>query len=111
MHSDPRRPSGILRVLCVKLLSLPQPEAAGDDAAQDFASATLDRQFGRDQGRVAQCLFEPLVVAVGLGITGLRRQQPHLVRQCLLEIGAEILDHRGFDRRRFAGLQHAGNRQ
>src|SRR6266853_4168086 len=42
-----------------------QPEAAGDDAAQHFAGAALDRQFGGDQGGVAQGLLEPVVVAVG----------------------------------------------
>src|SRR6266851_7888232 len=86
-----------------------QAEATGDDAAQDFAGAALDRQFGGDQGGVAQRLLEPVVVAVGRRVAGWRREQAHLVGQGLLEIGAQILDDRSFDRGSLAGLQHAGD--
>src|SRR5258705_2915036 len=52
-----------------------QAEAAGDDAAQDFAGAALYRQLGRDQGGVAQGFFETIVVAVRQRVASLRRQQ------------------------------------
>src|SRR3954454_741363 len=72
---------------------LSQPEAAGDDAAQDFAGAALDRDLGRDQRGVPQCFFETVIVAVRVGIAAHGSHQPYLVRQGLLPIGPEILDH------------------
>src|SRR5579862_9185576 len=80
---------------------LAQAQAARDDAAKDFAGATLDRQLGGDQRRHAQRFLEAVVVAVGRRIAGRRRQEAHLVGQRLFPVGAEILDDGGLDRRGF----------
>src|SRR3954447_6791701 len=82
---------------------LSQAETAGDNAAQDFAGAALDRDFWRDQRCVAQRFLEAIVVAVGCRIAGRRGHQAGPVRQSLLPVRAEILDGGGLDPRGFSG--------
>src|SRR5437773_8909317 len=83
-----------------------QPEPARDDAAQDLARATTERERRRVLDEVAERLRE----------VGARRERRLDARErvddlgdLLLERRAHVLDHRGLEVRIVAGLEHAGD--
>src|SRR5271166_3287133 len=84
-----------------------QPEAAGDDAAQDLAGAAAQGPGGRVQYGFGQHLLEP----VARRAAAARRQEARELGDLALEGVAEILDQCGFEIGGLARLKHAGDRQ
>src|SRR3974390_141138 len=83
-----------------------QSKLARDDAAQNFGSAALNGELGRDGDRESELLFQRRAVAdLGREKCG---QFAYAMRQLLLPHRADILHDRALRDRLLARLQHAG---
>src|SRR5256884_6015853 len=104
--SGPARPAQIVGGLLKVRWASSQPEPARDDAAQDLARATTERERRRVLDEVADRLR---------GVTARRkrrldaRERVDDLGDLLLERRAHVLDHRGLEVRIVAGLEHAGD--
>src|SRR5690348_2905857 len=90
---SPRRARGGILISTRAIAALPQPESAGDDAAQDLAGAAAQGPGRRVQDSLGQHLLEPVVC----GAAAARRQQARNLRDLALQSVAEVLDKSGFE--------------